>query len=475
MGGYGTEERLTKPIQGIMNQSGSYLYNRASQSYERTTSYRTSPRGSFVPDFVADPYAGFISRTNDRKVELALGDKLYGSENFESFMDTGHPFLTEKWSSSSSMQGHNYSWNTAGARTGGPLCVVGATPANSLRVLPFQFRSQGAGSLPTSGSISRVFSDAIYDVPDSRLTAFGGRAIALTAPGRAEVNLFSVVGELIAGVPKLIGHSLLKPGNSAHNILSDEFLNYIFGIQPTVKDMLSIVNVLSNISDRMLQLQRDAGRLVRRSYRLPVSSDSLHLPPSEVVNGSIRGGIANGYNYQGQSGGGHTASTYWNGGLQTTLDFVRQDDLWFKGAFTYFIPVTNGFGARVSKYQALRDGVITAFPDLQASWQLVPWSWLVDWFLDVKTNLSLARVSNSDSLVMNYGYAMRRTECTAVATATVHASAPIQNGVRYVRSAARYSRKQRIRANPYGFIGPSSSDFTPMRWAILAALGFSRL
>jgi len=117
--------------------------------------------------------------------------------------------------------------------------------------------------------------------------------------------------------------------------------------------------------------------------------------------------------------------------------------------------------------------IIGADVTLDRIWQLIPFSWLVDWFLNIRKSLDLYEKVKDNSLVINYGYIMGKTVQTAIQETKVTANIGATS-IKSVRSVYLSTRVERLRANPYGFILPTNVALNPQQWAILAALGITR-
>lgn len=508
MGGYDIRTQNVKAREGSFTSisHGVTVRDRGFSEIGRVTSYRSAPKGATLLPIQVDPYAGFIQRANERKLDGREAHPDFDVVGSVGILDTGHPFILDKWEAGSRSQARSWNWKGNPAypcRTDG-FSVSAATPLDPSRML-FKFR---AGSDPFSGSTSDAFGPAILPPPAAlgpALADFGRQAMARVAPGRPPIDAFRAAGELFSALPRLpgaalstfVGSSLYTgrnrpPGfknigigiekadttrriNSAIRDVrgttrsgSSEFLNYIFGLNPTITDLIQIGFGLATLSSSLLQLQRDHGRGVRRSYSSPVASRSVSFANSELGGNILTAGKTGTLN---ASGGNFEPFQGVTDPRTTTLSMLRQERTWFKGSFTYFLPSPKGFEGRVDGYLAELDKVVNLDPTARNLWELLPWSWLVDWFIDVKSMLDIADVAHDDSLVMNYGYAMRTQTCTALLQTQV-TSGPLKGLV--VSSTSRFTRKERIRANPYGFTLGNSSDWNPMRWAILAALGLSR-
>jgi hypothetical protein len=105
-------------------------------------------------------------------------------------------------------------------------------------------------------------------------------------------------------------------------------------------------------------------------------------------------------------------------------------------------------------------------------WNLTPWSWALDWFGsmgDFLSNLSSWIVANQ---VLAYGYMMEHTistyTYTFVGPTGLYPPTLRPNDLTLISEC-----KKRIKATPYGF-GLSWDGFTPIQWAVTAALGLTR-
>jgi hypothetical protein len=95
--------------------------------------------------------------------------------------------------------------------------------------------------------------------------------------------------------------------------------------------------------------------------------------------------------------------------------------------------------------------------------------------VDISAILRTADVAADDSLVVNWAYASRLLERQVIQQTKYNAIDPDRKpALTNVSTMYSVVRKERLRGNPYGFDLQTSANWTPIRFAILAALGISR-
>jgi hypothetical protein len=282
---------------------------------------------------------------------------------------------------------------------------------------------------------------------DSDLVLLGTKAIARVAPTNPTADMATALGELLHdGLPSL-------PGKGEGNI-GKEYLNQQFEWSPTISDGKSFIRAVRNYDQIIDQFLRDRNRLIRRRYDFPkVKSISLATTTNSPAYPPTGGLSPNGQQEQ-------------FGTLQTVT--TTENSTWFEGTFRYYVP-SSAFGRRIREL----DRAYGLVPGPDTLWQLTPWSWLVDWFVnarDVTRNLSAFYL---DGLVMPHGYVMSDTRTVKEFTLNLQ----FRDGLSWypvtLFDRVEYRCRQRVQATPFGF-GLSWTGFNPFRLSILAALGISR-
>lgn len=154
------------------------------------------------------------------------------------------------------------------------------------------------------------------------------------------------------------------------------------------------------------------------------------------------------------------------------------ETLSFAGSFSYYIPMGKGLAANLENYSVLYDRLVGLTPTVEALWQLAPWSWLADWLYDLSATISSYERVSADNLVLNYGYVSRNSVKSSVATCVFEWSQS-QRGeiptVKAITSTVRSVKKERIRANPFGFTARTPDSLNGKQWAVLTAIGIGRV
>lgn len=275
------------------------------------------------------------------------------------------------------------------------------------------------------------------------LWGLGSTAISRCAPGLPETSLSATVGELREGLPKLI----FKIGTlrEALNTGGSNYLGYHFGIKPLFSDIKDITKGIQKMDDTFARLEEESGNLLHRGFKFDtidtttlVSTTSNIFswpqPASSVAPGA---GVRN----------------IWN--IDTT-------ETWFRGAFSFYFTQTRSALSELNAYL----GQLGAAPTADTFWNLLPYSWLADWFGNFGDAIFNASYFHDFNRVMNYGYLMQHTTLTTRVEFTCPSGSSSEDFVS--------ERKVRIKASPYGF-GVKWESLSDYQLSILAALGVTRV
>lgn len=337
------------------------------------------------------------------------------------------------------------------------------------------------GTYKYSGHFVPVFS---YGVPGYGSVAgfdpawYGTRAINATKPTSPNAGLATLLAELKReGFPmpgSALREFLTKKNPSIPDglsVIGGEHLNYEFGVKPVLSEVRKLADSAKTWRQKLEQLERDSGRVTRRRMSFP---DTV---TSEVLSNYVGGQVLP------ISPSTGTTNAMFPAGKYSSFAAVRRvtrRQVWFSGAYKYLLPSLpetskdNGDGGLIDRIKILEsrcNQLLGTRVNADVAWELLPWSWLVDWHVNLGTMISNAEALSSDGLVLKYGYIMCRT--TIETTATSYGPV-LPNGYKGPYTTTwKTDSKTRYRANPYGFsLNPSS--YTARQWAILGSLGLTK-
>lgn len=278
----------------------------------------------------------------------------------------------------------------------------------------------------------------------AQLWALGSTAIARSIPDVPDFSLPRFIGELREGLPKVPLRTLSQ--EKKLRSVGGEYLNIQFGLMPTVSDLQKLFQLLFDPRARQfIKRELDKEFRVRKVIDKSESTVNTDLSASSEKN---------------------TLPSFLASDVRLTRTRVQSYRIWSSVSFKYY---------QVSRLQTLINdlerqlgmGVIPTAIDL---WNLIPWSWFVDWFVnldDVITNLSYLGKSG---LYLRYGYIMGHFSDVITDRQTC-----VINGSRFESiGVTHYERKYRVKASPFGF-GLTWKEFDPFQTSILGALGISKL
>jgi hypothetical protein len=328
-----------------------------------------------------------------------------------------------------------------------------------------------------------LMSSAPSLISTSLMTGEGIKGWNKFKPTHTQVNIGQTLGELraIGGLPispKMI-HEMMElgrvlrhpirtlrhairtgvPGHDALRYAGSGYLGYQFGIKPYVDDIMDLTKSLLEFDKRIAQLVRDNGRPVRREGSVSFTEAVTETHTTAAIGGS--------YFLP-------TVATQLHVGPFTKDVTVRNTiKFWFSGRFRYHLdPTRHGVGpipAR-EKYQLQRILYGLDPTDVSLIWELMPWSWLIDWIVPIGPMIDNLVNDKVDRLVADYAYIMGNS----VTSTYTDVKGQLAGAPPFQTQLLVYDEtKQRAKATPYGF-GQTFAGFSLRQLSILAALGVSR-
>lgn len=250
--------------------------------------------------------------------------------------------------------------------------------------------------------------------------------------------------------------------------LAEHYLAMQFGWIPLQRDIQKFVKEQLRLDAELQRIIKQAGRPQRRRVNLQSHEGARHTTQTMSASG----------------GSGHVVRTspvlvtqcYTDGNLKkahmSTTQTVEHIT-WAAGAFRYLLPP----GPRTRKWKrALKRKIMGLRVSPSLMYELVPWSWLVDYFTDVGQFTKAISPGFADRLICDSAYICTTSRWTYVTEASLGVWTSSSNDSKSVQmSTVNIAvRKVRVHASPFGF-GVKQSDLNPKQVSILGALGYSKL
>lgn len=332
---------------------------------------------------------------------------------------------------------------------GGFYCGFRPPVSDSLFVMEHYEKEAATGDSPISGN--------------GDIDVYGPTGWKKFNPGKPTADLGVFIGEF-RDVPLMLRntakafHGIWKSMGGDFRLwkpksVANQWLNTQFGWMPFLNDLKKFLRTYSELDESWKRIQKQNGQWVRHGGIVNVVKDSeVYIESGQV---SMHRPLLNSCFLQDpSSSGSHTVRRY-----------VDQK-VWFEASFRYWIPdiqaPTRKWLTRLQQYGAM--------PTPSVLWELVPWSWLVDW--GSNTGDVIANLNNgfAENLAARYAYIMGTTKIGYKVESRLKTKL---NG--YIDDEWFFPVvwKKRLPASPFGF-GLTPSDLTMRQWSILAALGLTR-
>lgn len=333
--------------------------------------------------------------------------------------------------------------------------------------------------------------DYTWTMSDSKLQDYGTDLINATSPVQSMVDLLVTIAETVhEGLPKPLASVITRKGvknrSAVIQKIGSEYLGYIFGVRPLLSDIRGTIDALNQANRIVGQWITDNQRQVRRRRRLKTihspsnTSYTLEGGSSIGYTGLVPAAAPSGFSYYGWALG-NSNWRYTRNKLQNITTKIT-----FSSAFEYDLSLLlpDDKVGLLDKGNASDDelksylleyllGIHTSQIGPELVWNLMPWSWMIDWFTNVGTVLDNLRARTSVGMQIDWAYvkAVQERWCryTEVVenrtTGAFVASQDWELKQLYVR---------RLKASPFGF-KVSFDGFTSNQIGTLAALAAARL
>ncbi len=249
---------------------------------------------------------------------------------------------------------------------------------------------------------------------------------------------------------------------------SGDYLNLQFGWVPFLQDLAFLTDMQRKLARKMAWLKKHNGKSIRRKVTLDASSFSEKIDRTIVPFTSMSPVLPT------QLYSGSVVSTDY---LPITKTYSGR--IWYSAKYRLYIPELTNFSTK-----ALQFSLVGLDLDPSIIYRATPWSWLLDWFLNVGTVLQNIYLRARFHVVAEYAYVMGSEDYRydAPGYCDVNTGVFSWNGSAFVwsgkprrlsgASQTTYEFRKREEANPYGF-GFTFKGLSAYQWSILAALGLT--
>jgi hypothetical protein len=256
-------------------------------------------------------------------------------------------------------------------------------------------------------------------------------------------------------VPAMLRQRFLDPTRPLASI-SNYWLALQFGWEPLLQDIRNMVQFQRNAQKKLKWLLANNGKTVRASTTLSQAS-------SEPTGWT-------GFNY----GALYPVlvTQYYASEPQYTFKRWETDHVWATGRFRYWLPD----GPRdIAWTRMMMARLFGLQPSPRVIYNMIPWSWLIDWFSNAGDCLSMLDAGVADRLAADYWYVMREKAVEISYDVNGKFFRPNGEVVEVTASASNRSySKYRTKGDPFGF-NSNPNGLNPMQLSILGSLGLSRV
>jgi len=257
--------------------------------------------------------------------------------------------------------------------------------------------------------------------------------------------------------PKVLKDIQMHPKKAA-----DHFINHQFGWLPFTKDVSDMYNLITDYTSYLDRAERFNGKWRTRRFAEEELRTEVEVFRSDKL--SNQSGFQAYLDPVGITGCKR---------VQLTVTRETVQKIWYEGSFKTYSPEFDRSLKMEEHLRAGRQFLSLAGANINPSliYKATPWTWCVDWFVNVGDNIQMLQDAATDAVVARYMYLMRE-EYDRYRFDSVHTYA---NETIVGRSYQGPTVKRRVPgAYEFGFTMPPSG-LSGMQYAILAALGISRL
>lgn len=276
-----------------------------------------------------------------------------------------------------------------------------------------------------------------------------------------------------------INNDTYRKNNSGHFVTDameasgKASLNYQFAVIPTAADIKKGAEAVLSSEKIIKQYLRDMDTIISRSGRRVIDTKTFtgRIGWTTVSPWNLPGNSLAGMTVKGIPGANHPDiyKPILQGYLNTRLE---------QRVFSTYRYAPENSGALLNvfdSYVGEAQKVLGLRLDLQTVWDLLPFSWMVDWFLDIGGLLGYQQdVADYGLVSQRAGYVLEWTGHGSVSPVMSGADDTYTRGRSIISpglATVVYKKQARRSGNPYGMT--PTWNLNPFQWGILGSLGMA--
>lgn len=323
---------------------------------------------------------------------------------------------------------------------------------------------------PYSGTNCVYVDDNVMSGPPSleSLEAEAGAVMRSYVPTAPAMDLTRSLGEL-KDTPRLLDVlRSLNPRSAA--TYGSAYLTEEFGVAPTVSDVQTLADTIEKSDVILRQFVRDSARIVHRRATRQLDQSTVWADPISWPGGSdtrLDAGVRVGLLHTG-----------WGSLDPRPTSQVYVDDrseLRVFSAFEYFVGDPYGATSRLDSYAAKARKLLGGGLTLSVGYELTPFSWMFDWFLDVGGLLQYQQTVADNGVFQRAGgwvYERTRTIEHRISSYTDRVST---GKYHYTEGAGSCKQRFQMRRSGSPYSMSPTWDLNGFQWGIAAALGAAKM
>lgn len=283
---------------------------------------------------------------------------------------------------------------------------------------------------------------------DSEERSLGTRLMNQARPTNPTSDMMVALLELRRdGIPDLPGVQTWRSRTLSAKNAGSEYLNIEFGWRPLVSDVRKFLRATIESEKILKTFRNQSNHWIPASSSLPIQSSTKY---DEGFTSPLAPALAN---------------MSWTG---STFQSVKKE-VWFKAQYKFWLPLGDDLASRMARYALYARKLYGIRMTPEVLWETAPWSWAVDWFVDVGSIMESASNFGPDSAVARNACLMWRTSWTADLIGV-----ETYSGKGVSSKMTIHSQNRRL-ATPWGFMVNGLNALNARQFAIMGALGLTGL